>query len=352
MLIYPLVLHKQFEQTKPKGCKHSVIPYYRIVFCDECQDLNNAQRHLMTTAARLGMFVAVGDPNQAINGFAGANNDSFDLIARLPRTKMLPLSVNYRCGKNIIKLAQGIVPEITAHDGAIDGIVTRINTIDLNTFQEGHNEEIVDEETGEVKQEYVDGDMVLCRTTAPLVSMCIKLIAHGKAAQVMGRDIVKSIEMLVERSEAKTIKGFKTWAEQEKERVKKEQMKARDCNEVDAEKTPEYVTLCDKIDCILAFEDRETNLEYILKELNAIFAGERAKGAITFCTCHKSKGLENDRVFILTPDKLPLEWKGQLDWQYQQEVNLEYVAYTRAKKELVFVDIEQSRLLEIDFNEK
>ena len=352
MLIYPLVLHKRYQQSRPQGSNKDVIPYYRVVFCDECQDLNNAQRHLMSTAARYGMFVAVGDPNQAINGFAGANNDSFSLITKLPRTYVLPLSVNYRCCKAVIRRAQKLVPSIQAHEGAEEGIERRISTIDVDTFQEGHLEEVVDTKTGELKRIYVDGDMVLARCTAPLVSMCIKLIAQGKAAQVMGKDIVKSIESLIEKSEAKTIKGFKSWVAEEKERIIKAQMKERDCNRADAEQTAAYVTFCDKVDCIMAFADRETNLEYIVKELNAIFTKERTKGAITFCTAHKSKGLENYRVFILAPERLPMEWKDQLDWQYQQEENLEYVAITRAKHELVWVDIEQANLLNIDFNKK
>jgi len=350
MLIFPLVLHKQFRATRPQGVTKDVIPYYRVVFCDECQDLNNAQRHLMTTAARGGMFVAVGDPNQAINGFAGANNDSFAKIAALPNTYTLPLSVNYRCGKNIIKAAQSIVPSIQAHDGAEDGIVRRIHNLTADTFQEGHDEEFVDEETGEIITKHIEGDMVLARCTAPLVSMCIKLIAQGKTAIVMGRDIVKSIESMIKRSETKTIKGFSTWADEEKKRIVKEQMKKRDWNQGDAMKTPAYVTFCDMVDCVMAFAGRENNLEYIVKELNNIFAAKRIDDAITFCTCHKSKGLENYRVFILTPERLPMEWKDQLDWQYDQEVNLKYVAITRAKHELVWVDIEQNNLLSIDFN--
>ena len=352
MLIYPLVLHKRFAQTRPNDEKKDVIPYYRVVFCDECQDLNSAQRHLMSIAARKGMFVAVGDPFQAINGFAGANNDSFELITKLPNTYVLPLSVNFRCGKNIIRKAQGIVPDIQACENAEDGAVKYINEIDVDTFQEGHTEQIVDTTTGEVKNVYVEGDMVLARCTAPLVSMCIKLIAQGKAAQVMGRDIVKSIEALVKKSETKTIKGFRTWVEEVKERLVRDIMKQRDCNPADAVKTSAYITFCDKVDCIMAFADRESNLEYIIKELNAIFTKKRAKGAITFCTCHKSKGLENHRVFILTPERLPMEWKDQLEWQYKQEVNLEYVAYTRAKSELVIVGLEQKELMALKFHAK
>ena len=62
--------------------------------------------------------------------------------------------------------------------------------------------------------------------------------------------------------------------------------------------------------------------------------------------------LESDRVVILLPNKLPLSWKGQKPWQFQQEMNLKYVALTRAKKELVFVDVELKDLLKVDFNNK
>ncbi|MCL4256399.1 MAG: ATP-binding domain-containing protein, partial [Anaerolineae bacterium] len=58
---------------------------------------------------------------------------------------------------------------------------------------------------------------------------------------------------------------------------------------------------------------------------------------VTFCTVHKSKGLEADRVFILAPDKLPLSFEGITPEQLQQEYNLLYVAETRAKHVLVIV---------------
>jgi superfamily I DNA/RNA helicase len=59
--------------------------------------------------------------------------------------------------------------------------------------------------------------------------------------------------------------------------------------------------------------------------------------------------LESDRVIILLPNKLPLCWKGQKEWQYQQEMNLKYVALTRAKKELVFVNLDITDLLKVEF---
>ena len=52
---------------------------------------------------------------------------------------------------------------------------------------------------------------------------------------------------------------------------------------------------------------------------------------------HKSKGLEADRVFILGDELMPLK-KAELNWEKEQEENLMYVAYTRAKSELIFIN--------------
>jgi superfamily I DNA/RNA helicase len=142
MVVLPL-FHKEY------------IPTYKYVFIDECQDLNTAQRELMLCVAKNGRFIAVGDRNQAINGFAGADCSSFDKIAEQDNTIELPLSVNYRCGKNMVNLAQAIVPQIQAHKGAINGNIAHVTQLSKELFHEN--------------------DMVLCRTSAALVGRCMKL---------------------------------------------------------------------------------------------------------------------------------------------------------------------------------
>ena len=305
------------------------IPKYKVVFIDEAQDLNTAQRELMLAAAANGRFVAVGDRNQAINGFAGADCESFDKIANCPNTKELPLSVNYRCGRNMIELAQQIVPAIEAHDNAIDGIVSNTNEMTLQLFQ--------------------PNDMVLCRSAAPLVSLCLKLIKAGVTAIVKGKDIADGLIALIDKSKAKTIRGFETWAENEKAKLAKDIAKKDNITTEEAKETGRFISYCDRIDCILAVGEQTHDLEKVKTTLTEIFSDANIKNAINLSTCHKSKGLESDRVIIILPNKLPLSWKGQKGWQYQQEMNLKYVALTRAKKELIFVDLELKDLLKVEF---
>ena len=126
---------------------------YDIVFIDECQDLNACQRELMKKAIKpdTGRFIAVGDPAQAIYGFAGADSDSFQKLIDIPNTITLPLSVCYRCGSDIIDYAKKLMPQIEASPNAKKGL------IDNNSSYKN----------------IVKGDMVICRNTMPLVALCM-----------------------------------------------------------------------------------------------------------------------------------------------------------------------------------
>ena len=63
-----------------------------------------------------------------------------------------------------------------------------------------------------------------------------------------------------------------------------------------------------------------------------------SEDAIKLSTIHKAKGLENNRVFILDYDKLPMKKDGHKPWETVQENNLKYVALTRAKESLYLVN--------------
>jgi superfamily I DNA/RNA helicase len=308
-----------------------MIPTYKYVFIDECQDLSRAQRELMLCAAKNGRFIAVGDRNQAINGFAGADCSSFDKIADQPNTIELPLSVNYRCGTNMVRLAQEIVPHIQAHKGAIKGEVFHVKQLSRDLFKEN--------------------DMVLCRTSAPLVGLCMKLIESGITAVVKGKDIGQDLKNLIVNANTKDIKTLLAYLEEEKQKCINIIKEQRKCDDVMAKNATKYLNLEDRCKCI------ENICMYSIKDttqlksyINRIFSDENIENAVMLSTAHKSKGLEANRVMILLPNKLPLKYPHQQRWQEIQEMNLKYVALTRARKELIFVDLTETELLKIKIN--
>ena len=307
-------------------CHREHIPTFKYVFIDECQDLNTAQIELMLCSAKGGRFIAVGDRNQAINGFAGADCNSFDKIANLGNTIELPLSVNYRCGKNMVRLVQELVPQIQAHKGAIDGEISHVNSLSTDLFREN--------------------DMVLCRTSAPLVVLCMKLIQSGITAVVKGKDIAQDLQVLIENANTKDITEVLAYLENEKQKLIATIKSDRKCTEAEAKQAQKYLNLEDRCKCIeniclYSIKDTTELKSYI----NRLFTDEKVENAVMLSTAHKSKGLETNRVLILLPNKLPLTWQNQLDWQLKQELNLKYVALTRARKELVFIDLDEQSLL-------
>ncbi len=60
---------------------------------------------------------------------------------------------------------------------------------------------------------------------------------------------------------------------------------------------------------------------------------------VTLSTIHGAKGQEAERVYLLQPRNCPCPHPyAKTPWAIEQEWNLMYVAITRAKKELVWVN--------------
>ena len=92
------------------------------------------------------------------------------------------------------------------------------------------------------------------------------------------------------------------------------------------------MSLKDKVGVLDFFGKISKNLADMRKKIRQVFRDDIE--GIVLSTVHKAKGLEADRVFIARPDKLPLS--ASTKWQADQEINLEYVAITRAKNELIY----------------
>ena len=92
-----------------------VLEYYsnkfEYVLVDEYQDTNKAQFTLVSMlAARFGNITAVGDNNQGIYSFRGADITNILNFERdFPGTKIIKLEQNYRCTQNILDAANAVI---------------------------------------------------------------------------------------------------------------------------------------------------------------------------------------------------------------------------------------------------
>jgi len=289
---------------------------YDWVFIDECQDLNAAQRELFLRCVKTygGRFIAVGDRMQSIYGFSGADEESFNKLRTIPRTAKLPLSICYRCDKSIIDLAKQYVPQIEARNNAPAGEVKYDSVI------------------ADVK----DGDMVLCRTTAPLVKLCIQYIASGVKAYVKGRDIGVNLINMIKKTKKTMIADCYPYFDRELAKIDERVMKKTHCNAKEAAESDMHKTYADKVQAIEILSEGLTTCAEVMNHIDEIFKDENGQG-ICLSTIHKSKGLESERVFVLCPDKLFLKSAMRVAWMAEQEKNLVYVLITRAKHFLGYI---------------
>lgn len=249
--------------------------------------------------------------HNSIYHFRGSDPTSFESFVNEPNTIQLPLSISYRCAKNIVGLAKEVYDDIEPYENNEDGVV-----------RNGRIEEIQ------------EGDMVLCRNTRPLVSVYLQLLEQEKKAIIVGKDTEKGLLSILTHFES----GDST--EVALPRLQgildkiHENLKARGI--VNPTTHPRYVQAQEKVEILkLIFRLKSTIFE-VEKFIETVFDEDRE--GIRLMTIHKSKGLENERVFVIeTFDRQPLipsKYAITPD-QLRQERNLRFVAYTRARKELV-----------------
>lgn len=293
------------------------------VLVDEAQDLSAAQlavaRKLLAPGGRL---LAVGDPRQAIYGFAGSDTDSFGKVVAFAGGRVLPLNVCYRCPTSHLELAREIVPDIEAAPGAIEGVVRRIA-----------EDELAKEATAK--------DLVICRLTSPLVSLCLRMVRAGTPAFVRGQDLAASLKNLVgsimefsgssDRKVSRLLAEIDPWLASVNE--------AMDARRVPAD-APARIAIEDKAAAI-KFVAGTLNPRAPISDIFPVFVEifRERPGSVVLSTVHRAKGLEADRVFIASEDKMPHPLARRPE-AIMQEWNLRYVALTRARKELVFLDRE------------
>lgn len=282
-----------------------VFPQFDLVVVDEDQDLTKVQ-HVMIKRlkASSGQLIAAGDPYQAIYTFRGALSDSIDHLVSTFNLKTMPLSVSFRCPKEIVQEARRFVPTISSSPSAIPGKVLRLPP-------------------GEDFLAY-NPNVIICRNTAPLVTLALQLLSSGKPCYVLGRDIGKSLSNLIKGDPNTPIpQVFKDLII-----YIQSQIIAK------PDKEEYFMDRLEAIQVIAADPDIKTRSN-LINQIDRLFSEPRSD-RLTLSTIHKAKGLEWDTVVFLNEHLIPSKYARQ-PWQIQAEANLFYVGVTRAKENLIFV---------------
>ena len=282
--------------------------YAEGVLVHNCQDLNESQlRMLLMLKKPNGRIIAIGDTNQALYAFRGADTNAMEKIKLATDAEELPLNICYRCPKIQIKLAQEYVPEMEYAPDAIDGEVRVIS--------------------GDIMHKYIKpGDIAICRNNAPLVSPALGLLKLGIKVNIRGQNLKKSMIDLIKKTKTNDLLIMTDmiieYRETEAERLKQEG------------KNP--VSMLDKVGVILEFAKESEDVNDLIHYIDTLMNDKDKE--ITFSTIHSAKGLEAENIFFINSWLIPTPWASK-DWEFQGERNIMYVALTRAKNRTYFVDI-------------
>lgn len=292
---------------------------FDLMFIDESQDLNKCQQELALMAGE--RIIMVGDENQAIFGFAGADQDSMDNFQnRLGDCVELPLNETRRCAKKVVKIAQELVPHFEAHEDNEEG---NVEVLPFNQDLKGQYREVVEA-----------GDMVLCRTNAPLVSECFKFLKSDRKANILGKDIGTNLIRLIEKMKAEDVGDLMQKLDDWKEKESQKESGRKNPNE------NRLIAIADKYECLIHFCEGAKSVESISDKIKAIFTDDKNVPGIKLASMHKSKGLEADNVFIIesgnatVPHVMAIKAGAR---EIKAEYRLLYVALTRAKSNLYLV---------------
>ena len=296
----------------PVACKW-VRPYFDLVVVDEAQDMSLPQLTMAKMAVKTsGRVCVVGDDRQAIYGFRGAAQDGLDMMKRSLQAGELGLTTTYRCPKMVVAIAQEIVQDYKAADTAPDGLVDSICETILSA---------------KVKI----GDVILSRSNAAMMPLCLSLLRKNIPARIEGKDIGKDLLATVRSFKAKSVPDFlrkvEKWAERQRKRA--EGRKNAD---------DKIVQISDKEMTLVAIAEGLASVAEIEARISALFsdADSGVRPSVVFSSVHKAKGLEWDHVFLLS-------WtfrkalRGANPTRITEESNIWYVAVTRSKNHLTMI---------------
>lgn len=275
---------------------HGNFPSYPLTLADEAQDFSELNHVMLKKIVKGNRLIAVGDENQSIYAFRGAHEHSMALLQEQFNMKPFTLSISFRCPIEVVKEARFRAPHMQWPEWAKPGAVLRYDKWGVEEVP--HNATII------------------CRNNAPLFRMAIRLLKNSRFPELLGNDIggklIKTMKKLGPgtATQEEALLLLEQWTD---EKMKKSRNKG---------------SIADQAECMRVFLEQNETLGDAIAYANHIIS---ASGTIKMMTCHKAKGLEWDHVFILDKDLIRIE-------KHVQERNLLYVAQTRAKEVLYYVE--------------
>ena len=322
---------------------------YQWVSIDEYQDVDEQQVRLVKLLSPAGgNLCAIGDPDQAIYAFRGADLRFFAEFERdFPGTRVVRLTRNYRSDRNIVTLSAQVIAGSGSGQRSVPVVEDAPERIAIH----------------EAPTEKAEAEFIVQSLERALGGHSFFSIDSGRSAEVEARDLSFSDFGVLYRTEAQVPALVEALSRSGMPFQRRSHRRLLDHPGVSAvldalHESPEPGSLREGIEAFSlrggldTAEQREAcellipvaaeygdDLERFLSDLalgTEVDTWDPRADRISLLTLHAAKGLEFPVVFIAGCEKglLPLQWGRSTPAELEEERRLFYVGVTRAKTKL------------------
>jgi len=337
-----------------KSCRNYMKARYTHVFIDEYQDSGVEQHNIFLEMVSLGLIgVAVGDAEQSIFGFSGKSSEYLLELCQNNKFQTFPLNLNHRCHNSIVNYSLALfnpninmlpIDEKRVYLKTVSG-----NQVDIAAWIDKNIPKIITH--FQVANASSIGILVRGNNTGEIVSSSLTVKHRFFRAtpleehfSLWGKLFTDLLNFKFEKK-VTTEEIIENYTYQEKNRKKVKSLRSlfaqfKECS------NDRIQTQGIEIASIML--PNATNNQAITLFGEVIATPEYLQSftppdedEVQLLTIHKAKGLEFDVVFHLDlydwvfPFKQPgpnKDWNNPIYPSWDQDLNLHYVAVTRAKK--------------------
>ena len=340
---------------------------FDIVMCDEVQDLSILQGLLLAKLCHEHSgVVLVGDRNQSLYAFSGASAESMDSNKESFGCESMPMTV---CFRGTHTIANDVKTLMGAIDGKESNYAKHSSPEWIESWPHGEPSQVI--APHQMTDMVEVGDMVLSRLSAPLAGAAMDVLKRGVPVRLGGggsmEDRVRSLSKTLDTRSCNHLSDLNEKVEAYLHATGKKKgvltrllTKYRNDKQA-ASKDQKYCEAVDNCEAIKALFGRYVDHKATGMTVDfcndakddwiaTLFGATSDEGFVVFSTIHRAKGLEADRVFIITDRETTdndgevtvtpcfmLPWSMNNEVEREQERNCVYVGITRAKSLNVYV---------------
>ena len=327
-------LTKMWALTKPDVAIFGGTDGVNVIMVDEAQDINPVFAKMMKDS-KSAQKIYIGDTNQAINAWRGADGSTLDAVEA---EYDMPITESYRFGAKIAGIGNRFLTLL--------GVKERMTGKKTRAGKNGSRVDVPGEVVTEMS--VLEATMILCRSNGGAIAATMEVIEEGGGQKKVygSANFKKDLQNFIDNIEwmQNAEKGEPYWTNSRGER-----MTSRPEFSADLEGITTYEEF--KKEVASADNNRLNMLDGLL-EKNSIPGLRNAldniltrkediekldpNDYVKIQTAHTSKGLESGKVKIWSDFRKPKFDEELEEWimPNEQELRLSYVAVTRAEEEI------------------